>query len=952
MPRIPSVSPATGQPVPPHYIHTTDGQFVDSSGRTLLLRGVNLSGSSKAPVGEPSYVLDGFWEDAEGKGKSFVGRPLNLEDGTADVHLARLRGWGFNVLRYPVLWEALEHEGPGKYDYEFMDYTVRVLRKCKQYGFKIFMDPHQDVWSRFSGGSGAPYWTLLACGINPRNFTATQAAIIHSEYPSAQSPDPASVPAMIWSTNYGRLANQTLFTLFYAGRDFAPKCIIDGVNIQDYLQSHYIAAFGQLAERIREAGDLMDECVIGWDTLNEPSEGLVGYADLNAYPQHQTSQLKKGPTPTPAQSLRLGMGKAQEVDHWTFGTFGPSKDGTVTIDPKGRTIWSAPETEEGGVHPRYGWRRDGGWTLGVCVWALHGIWDVETGYVMLPEYFRSVPCLEGDEPREVEFIADYWRPHWSAYAKMVKSIQPEAIHFVAPPVFAQPPPLDELELAGRCAYSTHYYDGLTLITRHWNWFNADALGVLRGKYTSVLQSLKIGERAIRKSLQEQLGILKSDALILGAYPTMIGEIGIPYDMDGKRAYGYTDNGRYKGDYGRQERALDASLNAADGANALSYAVWTYCADGGHKWGDGWNMEDLSLWSPDDLRPRRTMMGNGTGNGEGEGEGQDPSGSRLQFGNMDDKSSTLLLKHNNNNVNNHKLGPQRRSFLAAAAGMHAPPTALGSALSLSSLPVTDENENANGNGHQRAESEDETLMNADRWDNSLESFDFLTDGARAYKAFSRPYPMAAVGIPIDMAFDVGKAEFRMTIRVRPEDRPVCVGVGGDEGEGKVEVPPTEIFLPVVHYASDAAVGTLLAQSIYAEDPSAPSSPSSPPSSSSSSQHSSEETVQAECPSTETPTPTPYPPHAAPASQKLEMAGSSTTLAVEVEVSEGRYEIEGGVLRWWYDVSETEAKEVKVVVRRRGGRIWTKEEREREGGAGGGGWEFWRERCGRGGGCTIM
>ena len=33
----------------------------------------------------------------------------------------------------------------GIYDYDFMDYTVRVLRKCKEYGFKVYMDPHQDV---------------------------------------------------------------------------------------------------------------------------------------------------------------------------------------------------------------------------------------------------------------------------------------------------------------------------------------------------------------------------------------------------------------------------------------------------------------------------------------------------------------------------------------------------------------------------------------------------------------------------------------------------------------------------------------------------------------------------------------------------------------------------------------------------------------------------------------
>jgi hypothetical protein len=112
MPAIPSVSPATGNPTPAHFIHTVDSQFVDSAGRTVILRGVNLSGSDKAPLGRQSQKLDGFWESGEDDTESFVGRPLDLEDGSADIHLTRLKGWGFNMLRYVVTWEALEHAGP------------------------------------------------------------------------------------------------------------------------------------------------------------------------------------------------------------------------------------------------------------------------------------------------------------------------------------------------------------------------------------------------------------------------------------------------------------------------------------------------------------------------------------------------------------------------------------------------------------------------------------------------------------------------------------------------------------------------------------------------------------------------------------------------------------------------------------------------------------------------
>ncbi|KAF8913275.1 glycoside hydrolase superfamily [Mucidula mucida] len=728
MPRVPSISPATGQATTSSYIHTTDCNFVDNAGRTLLLRGVNLSGSSKAPVDKPSYVLDGLWDEAERGGESFINRPLNLDDGTADVHLARLRGWGFNMLRFPVTWEALEHEGPGIFDDEFMDYTIRVLRRCKDFGFKVYMDPHQDIWSRFSGGSGAPFWTLAACGIEPRNFTATQAAIIHAEYPAAHAPDPGSLPAMIWSTNYGRLLSQTIFTLFFAGRDFAPK------------------SMGLMADRIRDAGDLS----------MTPFEGFCGWEDLNVSPTTQGSTLRKGTHPSPAQSLRLGMGQAQTGRQLYI---------RVTIDPKGHKMWSDPDTEPDRVHPKWGWTRDPGWELGTCIWAQHGVWDIHP----------------------------YWKPHWEAFAARIRQSHPEAIMFIQPPVFAMPPAIDEDQLKGRAAFSGHYYDGLTLVTRHWNWFNADALGLLRGKYSSPLQAVKIGEGAIRKSLQEQLGVLKGDALILGQYPTIIGEIGTPFDMDDKRSYGWTDKGKYKGDYSRQEKALDASLNAADGPNAINYTVWTYCPDHCHDWGDGWNMEDLSLWSSDDLGVRK--------------------------------------------------------------------------------------------------------------DNP---FHFLTEGARAPRAFNRPYPSKLVGRSVDITFDIKKAYFKLVVQVTPED---ALKAGGVDEEN----PGTEIFVPLVHYAHPRFLSETnqTASTATQEPPSrAPSTTNLATLAESSSRSSS-------------------------SSQTVTMAADirsalaeKNLVDVDVTTSVGAWSIEGQTLRWWYDVPQEgeEPREYTIEIRRKAGVIKSMYEQE--------------------------
>lgn len=66
------------------------------------------------------------------------------------------------------------------------------------------------------------------------------------------------------------------------------------------------------------------------------------------------------------------MGSSIRVKTYKFGLSGSRKSGHATIDPKGRKAWLAPEAEPEGVS-QWGWRRDPGWTLGTCVWGLHGV---------------------------------------------------------------------------------------------------------------------------------------------------------------------------------------------------------------------------------------------------------------------------------------------------------------------------------------------------------------------------------------------------------------------------------------------------------------------------------------------------------------------------------------------------------------------------------------------------
>jgi hypothetical protein len=75
----------------------------------LTLRGLNVGGNTKQPSDPyiPSHISEGF---LDGDQVSFVGRPFPLQD--ADQHLARIKGYGYHVIRFLITWEAIEHAGP------------------------------------------------------------------------------------------------------------------------------------------------------------------------------------------------------------------------------------------------------------------------------------------------------------------------------------------------------------------------------------------------------------------------------------------------------------------------------------------------------------------------------------------------------------------------------------------------------------------------------------------------------------------------------------------------------------------------------------------------------------------------------------------------------------------------------------------------------------------------
>ncbi|KAF4660464.1 hypothetical protein FOZ61_004003 [Perkinsus olseni] len=507
--------------------------FRDSAGRRVHLRGINVGGMSKMPIGSNSSQSTIPY----GEGATFVGRPFALEE--ADVHLQRLRAWGLTFLRFIVTWEALEPRVPGEYDTEYIQYLVEIIRKCREYGISVLIDPHQDAWSRWTGGDGAPRWTLEKIGFDPEKLSESGACFLHQCHLADESDPKGFFPKMSWPVNNLFYPAATMWAIFFAGEDYAPKTKIGDENAGAYLRRHYYGAVSALAEALKGEPN-----VLGFETLNEPNMGWVG----------RTLSLDKFNAPQPLgylmspwETIQLANGESLKLpkygeDFKYLGHFALNEHHTQVFLPGYRDPWND-----------------------------NGVWDYDANGKM-----RLLKKRYFDLKTKEDFQTRYMRPFWRDFAEAVTSKMPDGIIFLGPTMDMEWPKLhvatkDDVPEDTRIVWAPHWYDGPTLQYSNYRTWLGCEIATYGLKFD-------VGPGVAPNTHKRCLRNLKASGKDVG--PTLLGEVGIPWC----------------GDYGSTDRAMNDTMEAVESSNLQAVTVWNYVPSNTKEMKDGWNKEDLSIFT--------------------------------------------------------------------------------------------------------------------------------------------------------------------------------------------------------------------------------------------------------------------------------------------------------------------------------------------------------------------
>jgi endoglycosylceramidase len=135
--------PCTSPPFTGSPLGVQCNALVDTSGRTVLLHGLNAR-------------VAGIFDDTFTDGRL----PLMSLVSFTSADAARIRALGFNALRLPVSWSGIEPTEDGGVVPSYFDAVAAVTSACGAAGLLVLLDLHQDAYSKEIGQDGAPLWAI------------------------------------------------------------------------------------------------------------------------------------------------------------------------------------------------------------------------------------------------------------------------------------------------------------------------------------------------------------------------------------------------------------------------------------------------------------------------------------------------------------------------------------------------------------------------------------------------------------------------------------------------------------------------------------------------------------------------------------------------------------------------------------------------------------------------
>ena len=264
-------------PVDPGALHTDGTLIRDEHDRVITLRGVNAGGRSKfAPYSPFEYAAGEF-------------------DAALATYLDRPQRWGFDVLRVPFSWEAAEPT-EGVWDEEYLSRYDALLDAAHARGLWTIVDFHQDIYAEALCGDGFPAWTLA-----------------DPPAPHHDCPD--------WFRAYISAPVQAAFDAFWS----------DTTGVQ----TKFGAMWDMMVDRHASRPG-----VIGFELINEPSEGTANLRDWEAN------------VLTPFYSAHIARVRARDPDALVFFDAGGAAAISLATEmtrPDGDNIVFAPHYYQPGA---------------------------------------------------------------------------------------------------------------------------------------------------------------------------------------------------------------------------------------------------------------------------------------------------------------------------------------------------------------------------------------------------------------------------------------------------------------------------------------------------------------------------------------------------------------------------------------------------------------------------